>query len=528
MITGTKFHNQLIPNYSVVRLDRHRHGGGVAIYVHNCFAFKVLLYGPSGLELLVLSLSPVNNPNFTMCTGVFYRPPSSTHDIFDTLCNSLFCIPPAYFSNFVLLGDFNVNLLNSDHPLYDKIDMLCNSFSFTQVVDSPTHISHSAHPSLIDLVFVSDTSCFSHCHTIPQLANSDHYGITIYMSGKGKANHSKSVRRKVWQYKHTDFHKANDLLMDIQPNDVLDYSDIERSWHNWKQVFLGIMEECIPCSTLPNRKNLPWLTKHIIQLIRKRNNLFKRAQRSGDPRDYQSYKEIRNKVVSELRTSKQNFFASLNPQCPRDFWKMIKQLNPNTTTFPALAFENVTAYTDRDKANILNHAFSSYFNEKQPPLSTSDLLQLDPNECPVSILCTEEETYELLSNTDTTKANGHDDISALMLKRTALSIAPIVTELFNISISHGVLPQDWKTARVSPIPKSGDNTNPSNYRPVSLLSILSKLLERHFVNLLLDYIQAHSPLSPLQWGFTSGKSATSALLHAVDAWHKFLVEGTDI
>ena len=53
----------LIPNYSVVRLDRHRHGGGVAIYVHNCFAFTVLLYGPSGLELLVLSLSPVNNPN---------------------------------------------------------------------------------------------------------------------------------------------------------------------------------------------------------------------------------------------------------------------------------------------------------------------------------------------------------------------------------------------------------------------------------------------------------------------------------
>ena len=67
----------LIPNYSVVRLDRHRHGGGVAIYVHNCFAFKVLLkvkvllYGPSGLELLVLSLSPDNNPNLTMCTGVF-------------------------------------------------------------------------------------------------------------------------------------------------------------------------------------------------------------------------------------------------------------------------------------------------------------------------------------------------------------------------------------------------------------------------------------------------------------------------
>ena len=97
---------------------------------------------------------------------------------------------------------------------------------------------------------------------------------------------------------------------------------------------------------------------------------------------------------------------------------MIKQLNPNATTFPALAFENVTAYTDRDKANILNHAFSSYFNEKQPPLA-SDLLQLHPNECPVSILCTEE-TYELLSNIDTTKASGHDRLSCLSERLLAL------------------------------------------------------------------------------------------------------------
>ena len=117
------------------------------VRVNNCFAFKVLLYGPSGLELLDLSLSPVNNPNFTICTGVFYRPPSSTHDIFDTLCNSLFCIPPAYFSNFALLGDFNVNLLNSNHPLYDKIDMLCNSFHLLRLLTPPPtyHIVHIHH-----------------------------------------------------------------------------------------------------------------------------------------------------------------------------------------------------------------------------------------------------------------------------------------------------------------------------------------------------------------------------------------------
>ena len=189
-----------IQNYSLVRLDRHRHGGGVAIYVNNCFTFKVLLSGPCGLELIVLSLS-LSNSNFMVCIGVFYRPPSSTQDIFDTLCDSLFTIPPYYFSNFILLGDFNVNLVNTKHHLHNKIEMLSSSFALTQVVNSPTHDSHSSDPSLIDLVFVSNNSCFLECYIIPQLANSDHYGITVCMSMTCKANKaSNNSRRKVWHY----------------------------------------------------------------------------------------------------------------------------------------------------------------------------------------------------------------------------------------------------------------------------------------------------------------------------------------
>ena len=71
---------------------------------------------------------------------------------------------------------------------------------------------------------------------------------------------------------------------------------------------------------------------------------------------------------------------------------------------------------------------------------------------------------DLMSNLDITKANGPDDISARMLKETALSITPIVTHLFNISITLGELPDEWKTARVSPIPKSGDHSDPGNYQ----------------------------------------------------------------
>ena len=102
--------SDVLDNYSTVRLDRNRHGwggggggGGVAMYIHDSVAYNVLLSGSADLELLV-SLS---RNIFQLCLSVFYRPPSSPSSIFDTLCETLLSVPHSYFSNFVILGDFN-------------------------------------------------------------------------------------------------------------------------------------------------------------------------------------------------------------------------------------------------------------------------------------------------------------------------------------------------------------------------------------------------------------------------------------
>ena len=129
---------------------------------------------------------------------------------------------------------------------------------------------------------------------------------------------------------------------------------------------------------------------------------------------------------------------------------------------------------------------------------------------------------------DVTTANGHDDTSATMLKKTAMSITPVITELFNISIRLGEIPDEWKVARITPIPKGGNASDPGNYRPISLLSILSKLLEKHVRNLLVKHFEEHCPFSVQQWGFTPGKSTTGALLAATNHWFSLLDQGYDI
>ena len=97
---------------------------------------------------------------------------------------------------------------------------------------------------------------------------------------------------------------------------------------------------------------------------------------------------------------------------------------------------------------------------------------------PEELLCTESGVYDLVASLDVSKASGQDGISARMLKATACSIAPSLTKLFNLSLQSSTIPSVWKKSLVVPIPKNSEMKDPTNYRPISLLPIVSKVLER--------------------------------------------------
>ena len=350
-------------------------------------------------------------------------------------------------------------------------------------------------------------SCSS-CSTIPPLANSDHLGLSLSVK-KDCTSTTPPPCRRVWRYKHADFERANELLCDLDLDSILDPTNIQTSWRRFKSAFLEIMEHCVPRFLVPDRKNLPWLSKVIIQLI---NYYFNLAHHTGSPADRQKFKHLRNKVVSRLGIAKQNYFSKLHPKNQKELWKILQSINKKDFSIPPLTNGSFIAASSSDKANLLNVTFSSYFNRAVSELSPSDLPESVPDVCPEDILCSEDEVYELLCSLDTTKGSGDDDISAIMLKATALSITSAVTQLFNISLKLGEIPEDWKVARVTPIPKSHGKSDPDNYHPISLLSVLSKLLEKYVHNLLITHLDETNPISAQQWGFTLGKSTTGALL----------------
>ena len=129
---------------------------------------------------------------------------------------------------------------------------------------------------------------------------------------------------------------------------------------------------------------------------------------------------------------------------------------------------------------MLDEHFSKCSTYSTSPLVPSDFQpELCPSDCPTDLLCTVGEVWHLLHKLDVAKSSGPDGISARMLKSTAHSIAPSLTQLFNLSLQSGTVPRDCNTSSIVPIPKDRDRATPTNYRPMSLLSTVSKIMERH-------------------------------------------------
>lgn len=266
------------------------------------------------------------------------------------------------------------------------------------------------------------------------------------------------------------------------------------------------------------------LNKKLIQSIRKRNKVFKQAKTSGD---YSKYKVVRNQTVQQLRSAKRSYLAQLNPRDPKSFWKTVKFLNKNQNTIPTLSQGDIVASTSTDKANMLNEFFSSCFNTDFPPLTP--LFKQNQNSFTEELMfCTEDEICHLLLTLDVAKASGPDGISPMMLKHTAVAIAPSLTKLFNLSIGLAQLPSQWKHSLIVPIPKSSSTDSPSCYRPISLLPIVSKVLERYISNILLDHLQCLNFISNKQWGFLEGRSTITALIKCTDDWLRELELGNDV
>ena len=161
--------------------------------------------------------------------------------------------------------------------------------------------------------------------------------------------------------------------------------------------------------------------------------------------------------------------------------------------------------------NYFSTVVNQYLNDFVKSKITKDTVLSIP-------LLTCDEVQKSLSELDSNKATGLDGLSSKIFKLSASVIASPLTVIFNQSISYGHFSIQWKTARITPVYKSGSRTDKNNYRPISILCVESKLLERHYHNCITAFLTSYDLLYKGQSGFRRYYSCEFAITKLVDTW----------
>ena len=174
---------------------------------------------------------------------------------------------------------------------------------------------------------------------------------------------------------------------------------------------------------------------------------------------------------------------------------------------------------DQVAANVLNKYFSSVFtieNCSNIP-EAKQIFNYDDHTDGVDNICiTEEIVFSKLNALNVNKSPGNDEIHPKMLYELRMEIVKPLADLYRLSLDQGIVPKDWKEAAVIPLFKKGKRADPENYRPISLTSLLCKILESIIKDNILCHLDKHSLIKSSQHGFTKGKSCLTNLLEFME------------
>ena len=198
---------------------------------------------------------------------------------------------------------------------------------------------------------------------------------------------------------------------------------------------------------------------------------------------------------------------------PKRFWSYIKQLKKEEPGIADFEINGSIISDNKSKADILNNQSSNVFTRED--LSNIPDIGYDRIPAIDSMSITTNGVAKQLSLLKTNKASGPDAIPPWFLKEHAAEIAPILTNIFQDSIESGSVPSRWKSANICGIFKKGTKSDPSNYRPISLTCIASKILEHIVHSHVMKHFEHYNILTDCQHGFRSKRSTELQLILAI-------------
>ena len=392
----------------------------------------------------------------------------------------------------------------------------------TQLIEKSTRITETSE-SLIDLIFTSNTEKIGESGIL-HLSISDH--SLVYAVRQTRVTRKPPRTITFRNYNKFDEKQFVEELKNVPFHVIEACDDPDTTWSIWKTMFTEVCDKHAPVVTRKVRGELcPWLTEDITKIMRERDHMHKKAIKSGISDDWEIYRSLRNKTNNCIRRSKESYYKTQlleNKNNPKGIWKLLKKLIPRKTKSPPSIMESEGQQTPSPTsiANRFNQYFSTIGSKLCNALSRreSQRPSSPPNWTfhfnPVEI----ESVTKQLKQLKTNKAAGLDNMPGRLLKVSAPIIAPSLTYIYNLSLSTSTFPYEWKAAKVTPLFKSGDRNLTENYRPISILPIVAKIIEKEVHSQVYAFLLEHKLLNKHQHGFRTKRSTNTALLSVIDKW----------
>ena len=500
------------PNYNIYRNDRGTLGGGVFIMVNKDIISEEQPDLITKCEIEWVKIKTRNNKD--MLISSYYMPHRNKHDI-QELEKSLELATNTNNKNIILAGDFNCPDIDwdnmatkpgNDRDIQQQLIDVTNTAGLTQIHEQPTR-----GENMLDLVFTSNASLMKSSSSVPGISDHD----IVVTDLEIKPYYQKAPPRKCYIYAKANWDQLNKSLTNLSRNIVDMYNggkSVHELWETFKTRLHHHMDESIPSKEIRSKHSNPWITYRERRLLRKKARLYKQAKKTNKWSNYRQHqKECKRKLrQAEWNYVNTNILEGLNNNNTKPFWKYIKSKKQDSFGIAPLRSGGKMISESKGKAEILVKQFQSVFTKDQPgPLpsvkkSTKNIIN------PIKIRT--EGVQKLLSKVNPSKASGPDNIPNRILKECAEQLAPGLSVIFQRSIDSGELPKDWRDANISCIYKKSDKHLAENYRPVSLTSVTSKLLEHILCRHLLKHLEKNKILTTLNHGFRSGYSCETQLL----------------
>lgn len=495
-----------IEGYYLIRYDRNRRGGGVAIYLKRSLKYNILKTG-GNIEQIWIQIS---NKNIDIIIGAIYRPPELSYHNFWSDFEATYTEISPRSKNIVCLGDFNTDLLNDTYES-EFVKNTLQGLGLNQIIVEPTRIVGNS-ATLLDYILLSNLNMLSESYVIQTDINTDHELLQcdLHFCVPKQQPAFKTMR----DFRNIQYEQFQCDLKSIPWRNIYDLNTIDEKISFINDNLLTLLDIHAPLKTIRiTKKYAPWLNQNLKLMMKERDKLLARYKRTKSSKDWTSYKSVRNAVCVTVKTEKKAYYnAVLKNSESKDLWHNLKSLNILNTKIRKLP-ENLSNVDSLNK----------HFIQSIPALvKDRDTISFYKNNiknkdsCNFSFNEVSEEKVSKIINNIKTKAIGCDEINILTLKLCLPFLLPYITHVVNFSIKNSVFPTLWKKALVIPLPKKNDPSVFDHVRPISILPTLSKVVEKVLQLQLQQFLQKSEILPERQSGFRPGYSCSTALLNLTD------------